>query len=390
MAATSAPTTILINAVHAKSGGGVTYLRNILPLLAASTALEPHVAIQRGQEALFAEIAGALPLHVLPARSPLATVLAQEQIAIPRLARAIGAALVFSPANFGPMAGTPSVILLGNSFGVGAIERRFNKRLYWSAVRLLSWLSFRPCRRAITVSHHARAGFLAAFGIADDSRIEVVHHGVGALFSPPAEEGHRIGHRLLAVSDIYVQKNLETAIAALARLSGAVPDVSLEIAGRPLDADYFDTLRRIARELGVADRVTFLGHRSPAEVAELYRAADVFVFPSLVETFGMPVLEAMASGLPVVCSNAAAMPEVAGDAALFAPPGDAVALAAAIESLFADRALWRSMAERGLARAAQFSWEHAAEETARVLLEAAGRAVPRPQAGEGAEHKRGG
>jgi len=371
-------TKILINAVHAKSGGGVTYLRNLLPRLAAMPALDLHVAVQRDQAAMFAEIVGRLPLHVLPSWSPLATVLVQEQVAIPRLAREIGAALVFSPANYGPLVGPPSVIMLQNSFDVGGIELRWKKRLYWAAVKGLSWLSFQACRRAITVSHHACAGFLAAFGLTADRRFAVVHHGVSPHFAPPAKDCGRVRHRLLAVSDLYVQKNLETAIAAVALLAATVPDVTLVIAGRPLDQDYFDRLVATAQDLGIADRVSFLGGRSAAEVAELYRSAEVLVFPSLVETFGIPVLEAMASGLPVVSSSAAAMPEVAGDAALFVPPRDAASVAAAIRRLFDDRALWHSMAERGLARAAEFSWDRTAEATAAVLLAACSDAAISP------------
>jgi len=364
------PTTILINAVHAKSGGGVNYLRNMLPRLAAMPELACHVAVQRDQAALFAELVGPLPLHVLPSWSPLATVLVQEQWAIPRLAKSIGADLVFSPANYGPLWGVPSVIMLRNSFNVVDIELRFKKRLYWTAVKILSWLSFQTCRRAITVSRHACAGFLAAFGLTADSRFAVVHHGVSPIFSPPPDDSGRIGHRLLAVSDIYVQKNLETAIAALAQLRATVPDISLGIAGKPLDQGYAERLAALAQDLGVADRVIFLGGRSAAEVADLYRKADAFVFPSLVETFGNPVLEAMASGLPVVCSNAAAMPEVAGEAALLVKPGDTADMAAAIKSLFDDRALWRRCAERGLTRAAQFGWDRTAEATAAILLAA--------------------
>ena len=366
-------TRLLINAVHAKSGGGVTYLRNILPLLAGRPDLEIHLVIQEDQAEMFREIAGTLPLHVLPSWNKVATVLIQEQFPVPRLARAIGAEVIFSPANYGPVTGgVPSVILLRNSFDVGRIEQRLDKRLYWTAVRVISRLSFLGCRRAITVSRHACGGFLDAFGITADPRFEVVHHGVSPRFSPPADDQGRIPRRLLAVSDIYLQKNLETAILAVSLLKRANPEVSLEIAGRPLDPDYFDRLRRMVEELGIGDRVAFLGGRSPAEVADLYRAADVFVFPSLVETFGNPVLEAMASGLPVVCSDAAAMPEVAGDAALYARPGDAADMAEKITRLLDDPALWASHARRGVARAAGFTWMRTATATARVLRDAAG------------------
>ena len=96
--------TVLINAVHAKSGGGVTYLRNLLPLLAARDDVRLSLVIQEDQRGLFEGV----PIHVLPSRSPLFTVLVQEQWAVPRLARRLGADVVFSPANYGPMLGVVS------------------------------------------------------------------------------------------------------------------------------------------------------------------------------------------------------------------------------------------------------------------------------------------
>ena len=201
---------VLINAVHAKSGGGVTYLRNLLPLLAARGDLSLALVIQEDQRGLF----DGLPIHVLPSRSPLVTVLVQEQVTVPRLARRLGADVVFSPANYGPLRGVASVIMLRNSFDVAALETRLSKRLYWLAVKLLSWASFRTCRRAITVSAHAGAGFRAALGIGADPRIIVVPHGVSPLFHPPVSGGGRLRHRLLAVSDLWTsRRRLETAIA---------------------------------------------------------------------------------------------------------------------------------------------------------------------------------
>ncbi|MBI5164177.1 MAG: glycosyltransferase family 4 protein [Magnetospirillum sp.] len=364
-------TRVLINAVHAKSGGGVTYLRNVLPLLAARGDLDLTVAIQEDQRDTVGPLAAGLPLVVLPRWGKLATVLVQEQVVLPRLAHRLKAAVVFSPANYGPLFGVRGVIMLRNAFEVASLERRLDKRLYWQAVRWLSAASFARCRRAITVSAHAGANFRAAFGLKDDPRIVVVHHGVAPAFHPPAEAGRRTPYLLLAVSDLYVQKGLETAIAAVAELAPRFPALRLEIAGRPLDPAYHAGLVALAAELGVSGRVAFLGGLPPAAVAERYRAADVFVFPSLVETFGNPVLEALASGVPVVCSDAAAMPEVAGPAALYAPPKDAGAFAAAIARLLDDRNLWAAMSARGVARAAAFTWERTAEATARVLTEAA-------------------
>jgi glycosyltransferase involved in cell wall biosynthesis len=312
-------------------------------------------------------------LHVLPTVSRIATVLSQEQADIPRLARSIGADVVFSPANYGPLRGKNNVILLRNAFEVGAMERRWSKRVYWLAVRLLSELSFRRCRRAIVVSRHAGTKFLGAFRLAADARLEVVHHGVSGLFQPPADGTSRVPGRLLAVSDIYVQKNFETLIEAVAQLARSRPNIHLQIAGRPLDEGYYAKLQGLCEKFGVTDKVAFLGGRPPAEVAALYRHAEIFVFPSLVETFGNPLLEAMASGTPVVCSHAAALPEIAGDCALFAAPGDPGHMAEQIGRLLDEPALAHSLAIKGLARVRHFTWDKAVEATARVLATAAER-----------------
>ena len=358
---------VLINAVHTKSGGGVTYLRNILPLLTAMPDLDIHVAIQAGHETLLPPDLKRIKVHVLPALSRLATVLWQEQVTIPALARAVQAHVVFSPANYGPLWGRHNVIMLRNSLEVAEIDPRLTKRLYWLAVKVLSYLSFRTCRRAITVSRHAGDGFLAAFDMGPDSRLEVVHHGVSPLFQPPANDSARRKHRLLAVSDLYVQKNLETAIEAVALLAAEFGDVALDIAGRTLDDGYGQKLEQLCAERGLSQRVTFLGGQSAEAIASLYAQADVFVFPSVVETFGNPVLEALASGLPVVCSDTAAMPEVAGNAALYAAPRNPAAMASQIAALFRDHALWQTHSNRGKARAADFTWHRTAHSTAAIL-----------------------
>ncbi|MBF0326237.1 MAG: glycosyltransferase [Alphaproteobacteria bacterium] len=363
--------TVLVNAVHAKSGGGITYLANILPRLAAHPQLRIEVAIQSDQERQFRDMAAGLTLHVLPSVSRLATVYWQEQIDIPRLAARIGATAVFSPANYGPIRGKGNILLLRNAFEVATMDRRLDKRLYWLAVKLTTEWSFRASGRAIVVSRHAAENFLEAFGMEGDSRLDVIHHGVSPLFSPPAAEGLRISHGLLAVSDIYVQKNFETLLKAVAILSRTRPDISLQIAGRPLDDGYFSRLKAMVVQLGIEDHVTFLGGKSQAEVAELYRQAQIFVFPSLVETFGNPLLEAMASGLPVVCSRAAALPEVAGPAALYSKPGDPADMAATIDRLLDDPHLWRQLSQAGIERARGFTWDSCAEATASVLLDVA-------------------
>jgi glycosyltransferase involved in cell wall biosynthesis len=123
--------------------------------------------------------------------------------------------------------------------------------------------------------------------------------------------------------------------------------------------------------VGVTADVRFAGWVTGSEVEGLWAVADAFVFPSLYEGFGLPVLEAMARGVPVACSNASSLPEVVGDAALLFDPLDETAITAAIQRILADRELRGRLAGLGRERAREFSWEHTARLTlasyARVL-----------------------
>jgi glycosyltransferase involved in cell wall biosynthesis len=116
-----------------------------------------------------------------------------------------------------------------------------------------------------------------------------------------------------------------------------------------------------------ADRVRILGYVDDADLPALYRGATLFVFPSLYEGFGLPVLEAMACGVPAVCSNASSLPEVAGDAALLVDPHDTDELTSAMVRGLEDTALRQEMVAKGLAQAAGFTWEQAARQLLQAL-----------------------
>ena len=132
--------------------------------------------------------------------------------------------------------------------------------------------------------------------------------------------------------------------------------------------------RQRVAALGLGDSVMFLGPVAGADLPALYAGAELFVFPSLYEGFGFPVLEAMACGTPVICSNVSSLPEVAGSAALQVDPRDTDALAAAMDRVLGDAALRQEMRREGLAQAGRFSWTRTAQQTLaayrRVLNEA--------------------
>ena len=362
-------TRVLINALHAKTGGGITYLRQMLPLLAADPRLELHLIAHEKQGARLAPLDARVRFHVAPFAGGFIRTLVWEQVVLPFRARKMDIDVTFSPANFGPLAAPRPVIMLRNALGVAAHDDRPAKRLYWRMLGWMTALSLLTCRRAIAVSVYARQTLAGGFG----DKVAVIPHGVDDAFRKIARIPGASAY-LLAVGDIYVQKNLRTLLAAFARVRAVRPELRLKIAGRPVDADYARLVREDAARLGVADAVDFLGAVPRETLMELYAGCSVFVFPSTVETFGQPLVEAMASGAPVTCANAAAMPEIAGDAVHYFDPQDSGAMADRILGLLNDPALAVRLGAAGRRRAQSYSWPETARRTAAVLLAAAGAA----------------
>ena len=166
------------------------------------------------------------------------------------------------------------------------------------------------------------------------------------------------------VGTLQPRKNLARLIEAFARAQ-THPDTQLLIAGR---AGWLsEPLADIARAHGVADRVHLIGFVPDADLPSLLAGARAFVFPSLYEGFGMPVLEAMASGAAVLTSTTSALPEVAGDAACLVDPTDVDAIAAGISRLDGDDAYHVDLVAKGFQQAQRFSWDTCAATTLAVL-----------------------
>lgn len=156
-------------------------------------------------------------------------------------------------------------------------------------------------------------------------------------------------------------KNLSALVRAFAAVRESVPSAVLRVIGPP-DKRYPEAFE-LARELGLLPHIDWHGYVDHDGLTEAYQQAAVLVLPSRYEGFGLPVLEAMACGTPVVCSNVSSLPEVAGDAALMTAPGDVPALAEHIVNVLTRPELARELREKGLARAAQFTWRQTAELT---------------------------
>jgi glycosyltransferase involved in cell wall biosynthesis len=174
---------------------------------------------------------------------------------------------------------------------------------------------------------------------------------------------------VLFVSSLWPYKNCEGLLRAWALARGELGDRQLAIVGAGRYEEYVDSLRLLAAELGIASDAVFVGGVPLAETVCFYQAADALVYPSLNETFGLPILEAMACGCPVVTSDTSAMPETAGGAAILADPKEPAAIAQAIiEAVGPGQDHCR---ELGLKRAAEFTWGATAASTLDVYREAA-------------------
>lgn len=217
----------------------------------------------------------------------------------------------------------------------------------------------RSLRRAmvvLTVSG-AIAEALAEHGVESD-RIHVTPNGLTPL-PPPGEPSLPGAPFILAVGTLEPRKAHDVLIRAFA--ASGLDHMRLVFAGPTVGREA--ELEALAVELGVSARLTILGRVEDAELAGLYRQAILLCMPSLGEGFGLPVLEALASGLPVVASALPAIREVAGDAAVLVPAGDVDAMAAALKRVATDPALLARLASEGPARAAAFTWQATAAAT---------------------------
>jgi glycosyltransferase involved in cell wall biosynthesis len=226
--------------------------------------------------------------------------------------------------------------------------------------------------RVIAVSQQTRRDALRFYHL-DPAKIHVIGEGVEARFRPDLDprsvmeirQRYALPERfILYVGMIQPRKNLPTLLEAYAAIRPDHPDVGLVIVGAR-GWLYKDVFRRL-RELGLEDRVVFTGHVPDEHLPALFNAAEVFAFPSIFEGFGLPPLEAMASGVPVVCSDASSLPEVVGDAALRLPPRHVTAWVRALRRVLVDSSLRASLRRRGLDRARLFTWEATARKTLEV------------------------
>jgi len=367
---------LFINSLAASAGGGLTYIRNVLPHLAATPDLHLTVALSPGLKEEFCDLPNIdfVELECSPARR-----FWYEQSVLAGLIRRCGADVLLSTGNFAlRRPPVPQVLLSRNSIYVSADYYRdlLSRREYrmWLDTRLRAALAKRSIRwaNATVAPSEAFADELRRW---TGARVLAIHHGFdpegftrgSSPLSPEVEEKLRSAEgslKLLFVSHYNYYRNFETLIQALPLLRDRVAGRPIKLlltcslaAGKNPGAYRPEAAAELVKKLGVSGMVLELGEVPYRSLHKVYTSADVYVTPAYTETFAHPLVEAMACGVPVVASDLPVHREIAGDAALYFQKFSANELAETLAQVAQSPEALSRMAAVGRARARHFSWK---------------------------------
>ncbi len=241
------------------------------------------------------------------------------------------------------------------------------------AMRAFSKFAARHAQKILTVSQCSKQDIMRYYAIPEE-KIVVTYHGIEQRFQPIADVtildtlrqsyGIRAGTVILYVGSIHTRRNVEQLIHAFFRISTKMSDLQLMIVGKR-EYPYLN-IEGLLDELDLHGKVILPGYIHDDDLPGLYNLATVSIYPSSYEGFGFPVLESMACGTPVITANNSSLPEVGGDAAVYIDPQNIDEIADALAQLLTNSGLRQQCCERGLVRAAGFSWEHTARQTLEV------------------------
>lgn len=350
-----------IDARKLHDGGIGTYIRNLLRQLARLDQDTEFVLLCRPNDV---QAIRTLGRNFRPVIESAGNYSVAEQIKIPLALRRERVDLFHEPHYvLPPLVPCPSVVTIHDCIHL-MFPQYLPNRLALRYAKTSLALAARRATRVLTVSETSKHDIIRFFGT-DPARIDVIHNAFDERFGvePKEEDVVRVRERYqlhdefaLYAGNVKPHKNLERLLEAFQMVRDRGLDhLRLVLIGD--DISKYASLRRAVHRLNLHKYVRFLGYLPEETLAVMYRLAGVFVFPSLYEGFGLPPLEAMASGTPVVTSNLSSLPEVAGDAAELVDPYDPQAIADGIYRVLTDGDLRRELRRRGLARARQFSWE---------------------------------
>jgi len=353
-----------------------TYIRNVLRQLARLDQATEFVLLCRPQDR---EGLATLGENFRPVAEWAGTYSVSEQLRVPLALRREGVSLFHAPHYvLPPLVACRSVVTIHDCIHL-MFPQYLPNRAALAYARTSIRLAARRATRIMTVSESSKRDILR-FVDTEPEKIDVIYNAYDERFGvePLEEDVVRVRERfqlhdefILYAGNVKPHKNLERLIQAfdLVRRRG-LDHLKLVIIGD--EVSKYAELRRAIHRHQLHQYVRFLGYLPEDTLAVMYRLAGVFVFPSLYEGFGLPPLEAMASGAPVVTSNLSSLPEVVGDAAILVDPYDPQAIANGIAAVLTDETTRRTLRQKGLKRAQEFSWNASVRRIRSIYCEAAG------------------
>lgn len=368
---------VLVNAMSIKVGGALVLLKVLVTeMLEQRPDIDWHLVLNHGITGTLDFNSENVTISTFPhaERSPLHNSWFYLY-SLPRLVKESRADVLFSLTNYLPVKSEiPTLLLVHNAGFFCKTFERLHKQKYPGVLSRLAWYAKkRRINRSVhgatvvTVQTEAMADSLCKSTALQREKIVVVPHGSGACspgaaHTPPVGRTWRIGF----LTTYGVQKNFEDLFAAAAILRGSGADIKVVVT---LDSEetLANALLLHAEKAGIGSIIENHGTVPPENMQMLYDSLDIFVFPSLCESFGFPMLEAMSRGLPIIVADIPGNREVCGDGVSCYQPGDARDLAVRLEMLMANPAHYSEAATRSVSQSRLFSWHKAAEEICGII-----------------------
>ena len=374
-----------INALYllpGKVGGAETYTRNLVKWL---LAVDPHntysIFINEESAGIFEALApgiAVVPCPIKATRRPVRIL--WEQCVLPFQVRSRKIDVLLSTGLTSPVICPATSVLVIYDLQHENQPQNFSK-VYLQFLKSIIRASAKSADAILTISNHVKNDVTKYYHIRPE-QIEVTYLGVDrelfkadrAPLTREMREKYRLPDRyLLYAAASLPHKNHARLFAALKHAKKQIPALKLVLIGARDKGE--DTLAKEIRRLGLEEDVVLLGWIPFEDVPSIYQGCEAFVFPTLHEGFGLPVIEAMACGVPVICSHIEPLIEVAGDAALFVDSLDSEAIGKAIVSLLNDPSARAVLVQKGYQRAREFTWEATARKTLSFIESVAGGAA---------------
>lgn len=366
-----------INALYllpGKVGGSETYIRNLAKWLSRIDRNNTYfIFINRESAGIFDKIAPGFTVITCPLQATNRPVrILWEQLMLPFYLRRYKIDVLLSAGETAPFfCPTTSILVIYDLFHV--YHPKEFSRFHLFFLRMIKYRSARTADGIITISGKSKSDIIQYFKMQPE-KIAVAYLAVNHEEFHPADSRDLISVRtkydlperyILYTAALLPHKNHERLLKAFKKIKGLSPERKLVFTGA-WEAGH-DTVSDMISALGLQQDVIMLGWLPFGDIPLVYRNAELFIYPSLHEGFGLPLLEAMASGVPVICSRIEPLTEVAGDATFFVDPYDHLDIAQGMSTVLNDTALRARLIEKGLRRAKEFTWEATALATLAFL-----------------------